>query len=85
MQGLGKERRSSMGSQASCVLSLPDHRGRVERQHKEKGKGAGGRVQGAAGPTPASPGGCAQRTHGWGSLFHGSAWHLGLNALLFPV
>ena len=56
MQGLGKERRSSMGSQASCVLSSPDHRGRVERQHKEEGKGAGGRVQGAMGPTPASPG-----------------------------
>lgn len=53
--GLGKERCSSMGSQASCVLSSPDHRGKVDRQHKEKGKGAGGRVQGAVGPAPASP------------------------------
>lgn len=85
MQGLGKERRSSMGSQASCVLLLPDHRGKVDRQHRRKGRELEAGCRARWGPRPRLPGLCSARTHGWGSIFHVSAWCLGLRALLFPV
>lgn len=43
-----------MGSQASCVLSLPDHRGKVDKQHRDPCKEKRGGEPGA-GPGVAHP------------------------------
>ena len=43
-----------MGSQASCVLSLSDYRGKVDKQHKEPCKEKGGGDPGT-GPGVAHP------------------------------